>query len=164
MSVEKINELTEKRDSNPDPNQSPITMGMFATTKRWWHTIGGMDAELSTWGGENIEISLRTWLCGGEIRVARGSRIDHIYRSAFPYVVDTKLYHRNLARIVHAWMDTDDADRFYNKSHISRAIELGSFEEQAGVKRRLKCRPFAWYKNKFFNRAPLVSAPPGYDD
>ncbi len=31
-------------------------MGMFGTSKRWWTTIGGMDRELSTWGGENIEV------------------------------------------------------------------------------------------------------------
>ena len=37
---------------------SPITMGMFATSKYWWNQ-GQMDAQLKTWGGENVEISLR---------------------------------------------------------------------------------------------------------
>ena len=60
-------------DVNPDPDRSPMTMGMFATTKQWWQEIGGMDDGLLIWGGENIEISLRTWLCGGEIVVARES-------------------------------------------------------------------------------------------
>ena len=40
-------------------NTSPITMGMFATTKYWWNQ-GAMDPQLRIWGGENVEISLRS--------------------------------------------------------------------------------------------------------
>ena len=75
---------------------SPITMGMFATSKYWWNQ-GKMDAQLKTWGGENVEISLRfvltndiiyrTWLCGGRIMVARDSFVAHAFRSKFPYKV-----------------------------------------------------------------------------
>ena len=137
-------------------------MGMFATTKRWWRTIGGMDSELSTWGGENIEISLRTWLCGGEILVARGSRIDHVYRNKFPYEVDTTKYHTNLVRIVNAWMDPVSVERFYNHSHISPELPFGSLDEQHATQRRLSCRTFSWYQKKFTNRTPLDKPPPGY--
>lgn len=41
-----------------DDNTSPITMGMFATSKYWWNQ-GAMDPQLRVWGGENVEISLR---------------------------------------------------------------------------------------------------------
>lgn len=71
-------------------------MGMFATTKYWWNQ-GKMDPNLKTWGGENVEISLRyylqfqliarTWLCGGRILVARDSFVAHGFRSKFPYKV-----------------------------------------------------------------------------
>ena len=30
---------------------------------------------MRAWGGENIDQSLRTWLCGGEIVYAEGSRV-----------------------------------------------------------------------------------------
>lgn len=59
---------------------------MFATTKEWW-LKGEMDAGLQIWGGENVEISLRTWLCGGEIYVAKSSYVAHAFRSKFPYAV-----------------------------------------------------------------------------
>ncbi len=39
--------------------------------------------------GSPAQISLRTWLCGGQILVARGSRIDHVYRLKFPYKCDS---------------------------------------------------------------------------
>ena len=41
-----------------EDNTSPITMGMFATSKYWWNQ-GTMDPLLRVWGGENVEISLR---------------------------------------------------------------------------------------------------------
>lgn len=65
---------------------SPITYGMFATTKEWW-LRGEMDPGLDIWGGENVEISLRTWLCGGEIYVAKSSYVAHAFRNKFPYDV-----------------------------------------------------------------------------
>lgn len=37
---------------------TPITMGMFATTRYWW-SMGQMDPALQIWGGENVEISFR---------------------------------------------------------------------------------------------------------
>jgi polypeptide N-acetylgalactosaminyltransferase len=114
---------------------------MFATTKRWWTTIGGMDTDLSTWGGENIEISLRTWLCGGEIRVARGSRIDHAFRTKFPYTVDGGLYRHKASGI------------------LPGSVPFGSIDEQLATQKRLKCKPFAWYLKKFANRSPIDKTP-----
>lgn len=65
---------------------SPITYGMFATSKEWW-SLGRMDPGLRVWGGENVEISFRTWLCGGTIRVAKSSYVAHAFRDRFPYAV-----------------------------------------------------------------------------
>jgi polypeptide N-acetylgalactosaminyltransferase len=90
MTRDEIRLLSGDVDTNPD--LSPMTMGMFATTKKWWDHIGGMDRGLDTWGGENIEISLRTWLCGGDIVVARGAVVDHAFRTQFPYKVDAYAY------------------------------------------------------------------------
>jgi hypothetical protein len=95
--------------ANPNPDFSPISMGMFATTKRWWQEIDGMDRGLLIWGGENIDISLRTWLCGGEIVVARGSFIDHAFRTATDTApwgsLPAAIHRRNLVRVVEAWFD-----------------------------------------------------------
>jgi hypothetical protein len=155
MSISEIEARTKGHDKHPDPAESPITMGMFAITKRWWRTIGGMDSQLSTWGGENIDISLRTWLCGGEIRVADGSRIDHAFRKNIPYAVDAAEYHRNLVRVAEAWMGPKYKERFYKAAGIQPgSVDFGSIQEQLDVQKRLKCKPFDWYYWKFFNRAP----------
>lgn len=65
---------------------TPITMGMFAITKSWWQQ-GQMDPALDVWGGENVEISFRTWLCGGRIMVARDAYVAHYFRTKPTYKV-----------------------------------------------------------------------------
>lgn len=65
---------------------TPITMGMFAITKFWWEQ-GQMDPALDVWGGENVEISFRTWLCGGRIMVARDAYVAHYFRTKPTYSV-----------------------------------------------------------------------------
>jgi polypeptide N-acetylgalactosaminyltransferase len=135
-------------------------MGMFATSKKWWLTIGGMDSDLSIWGGENIEISLRTWLCGGEIRVARGSKIDHAFRTKFPYKVDGYAYRRNIVRIVEAWMDDEAKKKYYSASGFpAGSVPFGSVDEQRSTQKKLQCKPWSWYAKKFRNRAPVDKAP-----
>ncbi len=39
--------------------------------KRYWDEVGGYDDGMKEWGGENIEQSLRVWMCGGELIVER---------------------------------------------------------------------------------------------
>lgn len=36
------------------------------------------------WGGENIEQSLRVWMCGGKILVDREAKIGHIFERPAP--------------------------------------------------------------------------------
>jgi polypeptide N-acetylgalactosaminyltransferase len=139
---------------------SLFSMGMFATSKKWWLNIGGMDSDLSIWGGENIEISLRTWMCGGEILVARGARIDHAFRSKFPYAVDGAAYRRNLVRIVEAWFDDESKQNFYKASGFpAGSVDFGSLDEQRATQQRLKCKPFSWYLEKFKGRSPVDKQP-----
>jgi hypothetical protein len=41
--------------------------GLLAMSRQWWIETGGYDTAMKGWGGENIDQSLRIWLCHGEI-------------------------------------------------------------------------------------------------
>lgn len=77
-----------------------------------------MDPGLLVWGGENVEISLRTWLCGGDIVVARDSYVAHAFRQRFPYKLDKEQVVRNYARVATVWMDAPYRRKFYKASGI----------------------------------------------
>lgn len=102
---------------SPSEDTSPITLGMFATSRTWW-SQGEMDPGLLVWGGENVEISLRTWLCGGDIVVARDSYVAHAFRQRFPYKLDKEQVVRNYARVAAVWMDAPYRRKFYKASGI----------------------------------------------
>eukprot|EP01068_Selenidium_serpulae_P017142 Selendium_serpulae@DN6354_c0_g1_i3.p1 len=41
--------------------------GLLAMSKDWWTESGTLDEGMLQWGGENIEQSIRVWLCGGRL-------------------------------------------------------------------------------------------------
>lgn len=44
-----------------------------------WEESGKYDPGMLEWGGENLEQSMRVWMCGGEIYVVRDSFVGHIF-------------------------------------------------------------------------------------
>ena len=137
-------------------------MGMFSTSKEWWNA-GQMDNGMGRWGGENIEISLRTWLCGGQIRVAKDSFVAHAFRAKFPYKVNNNDITRNLVRVAMVWMDGDALQRFLEQKKIKTkdglpVMDYGDISSRLALKEQLKCKPFSWYMDFFKGRAPCTVA------
>ncbi len=66
------------------------------------------------WGGENIEQSLRCWMCGGEIVVERTSQVGHIFfRPQPPNKVKPLTVPRNKARVMDCFLKNINRSFFY---------------------------------------------------
>eukprot|EP00920_Eleutheroschizon_duboscqi_P017994 GHVT01043021.1.p1 GENE.GHVT01043021.1~~GHVT01043021.1.p1 ORF type:complete len:740 (-),score=146.15 GHVT01043021.1:1270-3489(-) len=125
--------------------------GLLAMSRKWWDETEGLDEGMHLWGAENIEQSLRTWLCGGEVVVARDSIIAHVFRTKFPYKVDSKVLVKNRVRAATAWFDEFGDNFFTSSAYIAKNKDLkdGSISDILRVKEKLQCKPFKWFVNRF---------------
>ncbi|KAK2489982.1 hypothetical protein MC885_021528 [Smutsia gigantea] len=88
------------------PIRSPaMAGGIFAINRHYFNEIGQYDEGMELWGGENLEISLRIWMCGGQLFILPCSRVGHINKHIpnQPTVIKALTY--NSLRLVHIWLD-----------------------------------------------------------
>lgn len=58
------------------PYRTPALIGCAIIVDReFFFEIGTFDMDMSIWGGENTELSLRTWMCGGAMEIVPCSRM-----------------------------------------------------------------------------------------
>ena len=129
-----------------------LSGGLLLISKRWWSEGGGYDPGMLEWGAENIEQSLRTWQCGGEILVDRQAKIGHIFDR--PEQVNKTSNHtvqRNHARAALAFLDdrltTFEASHSVAKAEIPYVGEY--FSDRLSLRHKLGCKGFDFFENKF---------------
>ncbi len=50
------------------PHRTATLVGCaFAVNRRHFLDIGGFDEGMNVWGGENLELAMRNWLCAGPV-------------------------------------------------------------------------------------------------
>ncbi|XP_019361643.1 PREDICTED: polypeptide N-acetylgalactosaminyltransferase 10 [Gavialis gangeticus] len=132
-----------------DPFESPVMAGgLFAVDRKWFWELGGYDAGLEIWGGEQYEISFKVWMCGGRMEDIPCSRVGHIYRKYVPYKVPTGVsLARNLKRVAEVWMD-EYAEYIYQRRPEYRHLSAGDVAAQKELRSNLNCKSFKWFMNE----------------
>eukprot|EP00105_Crassostrea_gigas_P026669 XP_011447699.1 PREDICTED: polypeptide N-acetylgalactosaminyltransferase 5 isoform X1 [Crassostrea gigas] len=143
-----VPETEQKRRQNKHylPVRSPtMAGGLFAISRKYFEHIGTYDEGMDIWGGENLELSFRIWMCGGTLLTAPCSHVGHVFRHTPPYSFGPKknVVKNNLVRMAEVWLDDF---KYYYYQHINYTLgNYGDVSARRALRANLQCHSFDWY-------------------
>uniref|UniRef100_A0A8C3YDS2 Polypeptide N-acetylgalactosaminyltransferase like 5 n=1 Tax=Catagonus wagneri TaxID=51154 RepID=A0A8C3YDS2_9CETA len=138
-------------DGPTRPIRSPAMIGgLFAINRHYFNEIGQYDKGMNLWGGENVELSLRIWMCGGQLFILPCSRVGHINKPVFTKHSEIRksMAYNNL-RTVHVWLD-EYKEQFFLQNPGLKSLAYGNISERIELRKRLGCKSFQWYLDTVF--------------
>nr|XP_046167373.1 polypeptide N-acetylgalactosaminyltransferase 18-like isoform X2 [Oncorhynchus gorbuscha] len=142
------------------PIRSPALIGCFVVDRKYFEEIGLLDEGMEVYGGENVELGIRVWQCGGSVEVLPCSRIAHIERAHKPYTQDlTAHVRRNALRVAEVWMDEykNHVYMAWNIPPQDSGIDIGDLTERKALRNRLQCKSFRWFLANIYSEMRTYS-------
>lgn len=131
------------RHDPTDPVKTPtIAGGLFTIDRIYFRTLGMYDPNYQIWGSENLELSFKTWMCGGRMEIVPCSRVGHVYRYKSPFQIRDSTIINNKRRLAAAWLDN-----YVNHFEFASGIKMKPVDVRGELKlrKKLKCKSFDWY-------------------
>ncbi|XP_068633214.1 putative polypeptide N-acetylgalactosaminyltransferase 9 isoform X2 [Battus philenor] len=134
-----------------EPVWSPtMAGGLFAIDKEFFERLGTYDSGFDIWGGENLELSFKTWMCGGTLEIVPCSHVGHIFRKRSPYKWRTgvNVLKKNSVRLAEVWLD-DYAKYYYQRVGNDKG-DYGDITSRRELRKNLQCKSFEWYLKNIY--------------